>query len=130
MIAEPNWKSKILQKSKAEQPRFNVLNKSNHLQVNKTTYEQGSDHREFTHEVTRKKSKRDQISVDSMISLYILKTSSQPTTDDIGKSDLIKVYQTDFIPSKEINFEMLFELEKFGNKNSFYIMPATYKVLR
>ena len=74
----------MLQKSKPEEQRFTTLNKKDPLHANESSYENETERREFDPNATRKKSKRDQISVDSMIALYILKPSTIPSIKDIG----------------------------------------------
>ena len=82
MIAEQNWKSKILKKSKQEEVFTSM--KKNHLQVEESSFGDQNQGTLFNPNVKRKKSKRDQISVDSMISLYILKPNPNPSFNDIG----------------------------------------------
>ena len=123
VIAESNWKTKLLKQKQAKtaQQSFNNQTAKEEQDSDQSQFQMDPETRFFDPKNKQKKSKSDQISVDSMIALYILKPSSQPTNSDI-------VDRTNFIPAKEISYQMVFKPQSFGNSHSFCIMPATYKV--
>lgn len=83
VIAEQNCKSKMLQRAKPEPEAFGAAKKS-HLQVQESSFGNETKSRDFRARFKPKKAKRDQISVDSMIALYILKPAAKLGVEHIG----------------------------------------------
>ena len=72
---------------KIDQVRFEPHSKKDNSHSGDLNSPLGTQSRINNPKKRAKKSKRDQISVDSMIALYILKTAPQPEIKNIGNSN-------------------------------------------
>lgn len=77
--------------------------------------------RKVTDSESKKLAKKSMVNVDSMICLYVLKSSTKLSTDNI-------IFQSPFTPSAESVFEFEFKASDFNNMKSCLIMPTTFNV--